>query len=48
MTDGIKLVDVIGLKREITFFMGTGYEADEILCRDILKCIDRYTAEERT
>ena len=43
----MKLVDVDKLKREIIFFMGTGYEADEILCKDILNCIDRHTAEER-
>ena len=48
MTDGLYLVDVLGLKQEITGYMGTGYVADEILCRDILKCIDRYTAEEQT
>jgi len=42
----MKTVDVDNLKREITFFMGTGYQADEILCRDILRCIDRHTQPE--
>jgi hypothetical protein len=41
----IKLVDTTELKREITFFMGTGYQADDILCKDILNCIDRHTLE---
>jgi hypothetical protein len=42
----MKTVDVDNLKREITFFMGTGYKADEILCGDILRCIDRHTQPE--
>ena len=42
MTDGIELVDVGNLNQEITFFMETGYVADEILCKDIIRCIDRH------
>ena len=41
----IKLVNITNLKEEITFFMGTGYEADNILCKDILRCIDRHTLD---
>ena len=41
----IKLVNVSDLKREIAFFMGTGYEEDDILCKDILGCIDRHTLD---
>jgi len=43
----MNLVDVEELKREITSFMSTGYQADEILCRDILKCIDRHTQPDK-
>jgi len=45
MTDGIAMVDVSNLKQEIAGYMATGYAADEILCKDILRCIDRHTVE---
>jgi hypothetical protein len=40
-----KLVDVDELKKEIIFYMDTGHRADEIICQDLLKCIDRNTHE---
>ena len=41
------ITDVDKMKLEIRSMMMTGYDADDILCNDIMRCIDRHTKEKK-
>jgi hypothetical protein len=38
----INIVDIVNLKREIQTYMSTGFTSDDLVCKEIMKLIDRH------